>query len=164
MTLEIQDHEVRRHDQADRVRANTAHDTNVLIDRDTEAHLLYYASRGEEEISCRIDELEREWDIERMLETNASIVAFAGLALGTTVNKKWLILPGLVLPFLFQHALQGWCPPLPLLRRIGVRTRKEIDREKYALKALRGDFEGVPTATATEKTCGVDQAWQAVNS
>jgi hypothetical protein len=41
MTLETQDHEVRRHDQADRVRANTAHDANVLIDRDTEAHLLY---------------------------------------------------------------------------------------------------------------------------
>ena len=46
MTLEIQAHEVRRHDQADRVRASAAHDTNVLIDRDTEAHLLYYSKSG----------------------------------------------------------------------------------------------------------------------
>ena len=29
------------------------------------------------------------------------------------------------------------------LRRLGVRTREEIDRERYALKALAGDFEGV---------------------
>ena len=51
------------------------------------------------------------------------------------------MLPGIVLPFLFQHAVQGWCPPVPVLRRLGVRTREEIDREKYALKVLRGDFE-----------------------
>ena len=44
--------------------------------------------------------------------------------------------------FLFQHATQGWCPPVPLFRKLGVRTRSEIDREKYALKILRGDFHG----------------------
>lgn len=32
---------------------------------------------------------------------------------------------------------------MPVLRRLGVRTREEIDREKYALKALRGDFAEV---------------------
>ena len=42
--------------------------------------------------------------------------------------------------FLLQHALQGWCPPVPVFRRLGVRTTAEIDRERYALKALRGDF------------------------
>ena len=146
-----------------RVPRHTAKSVNDEIRRDMDRRLRYYAANSEQ-IDKRLREIDREWDIERMLETNASIVAFTGLALGTTVNKKWLILPGLVLPFLFQHALQGWCPPLPLLRRIGVRTRKEIDREKYALKALRGDFEDVPTATTTEKTSGVDQAWHAVNS
>jgi hypothetical protein len=48
-----------------------------------------------------------------------------------------------VLSFLFQHAVQGWRPPVPVFRRLGVRTREEIDRERYALKALRGDFNGV---------------------
>jgi len=79
--------------------------------------------------------LDKEWDIERLLEVNASTLALTGLILGLTVNRKWLLLPGIVLPFLLQHGLQGWCPPLPLLRRLGVRTRGEIDREKYALKA-----------------------------
>ena len=42
--------------------------------------------------------------------------------------------------FLLQHAVQGWCPPLPFFRANGVRTQSEIDEEKFALKALRGDF------------------------
>ena len=83
----------------------------------------------------RIGALDREWDVERVLEVNASTLALSGLVLGVTVNKKWLLVPGVVLSFLLQHGLQGWCPPLPLLRRLGIRTRGEIDREKYALKA-----------------------------
>jgi hypothetical protein len=52
-----------------------------------------------------------------------------------------------------QHAVQGWCPPIPVLRRFGFRTADEINRERYALKALRGDFDGIsdkktPTTTA----------------
>jgi hypothetical protein len=35
---------------------------------------------------------------------------------------------------------QGRCPPLSVLRRRGVRTRREIEAERCALKALRGDF------------------------
>jgi hypothetical protein len=42
-----------------------------------------------------------------------------------------------------QHALQGWCPPVPLLRRLGFRTSFEIEEERQALKALRGDFDAV---------------------
>jgi hypothetical protein len=61
------------------------------------------------------------------------------------------LLPGgVVLPFLFQYAVQGWCPPVPLFRRIGVRTRGEIDGEKFALKALRGDFGSVPPKTEAD--------------
>jgi hypothetical protein len=53
--------------------------------------------------------------------------------LGMTRNRKWLTLPAVVMPFLLMHGIQGWCPPLPLLRKWGVRTRGEIDREKYSL-------------------------------
>jgi hypothetical protein len=127
----------------DRVRANTADEINRLIDRGIADSVAYYSGKSKDEIRYRIAELEREWDMERLLETNASALAFTGLLLGVTRNKKWLLLPAIVLPFLFQHAVQGWCPPVPIFRRWGVRTREEIDREKYALKALRGDFENV---------------------
>src|SRR5207248_4852197 len=86
---------------------------------------------------------DREWDIERCVETLAPSLTLAGLFLGVTVSKKWFLLPALIQGFFLQHALQGWCPPIPVLRRLGVRTQAEIDQERYALKALRGDFRGV---------------------
>ena len=120
----------------DRVRHSTAPNVNREIDRRTNSNIRRYANSSEEVINRRIEELDQEWDIERALEANASALALTGLLLGLTVNKKWLALPTVVLSFLLQHSLQGWCPPLPLLRRLGVRTRGEIDREKYELKAL----------------------------
>lgn len=127
-------------EEVDRVRRHTADHVNERIDRCAEENIRRYANRSPFEITQRIRELENEWDIERVLETNASTLAMLGLALGVTVNRKWLLLTGGVLGFLFLHGTQGWCPPLPLLRRMGVRTRREIDREKFALKQLRGDF------------------------
>ncbi len=145
-------------EKADRVRANTSEEINRRIDRELEARVREYAQRSPDEISRRIDELDREWDMERLLEANASALAFAGLALGLTHSRKWLIVPGIVLPFLFQHAVQGWCPPVPVFRRLGVRTRKEIDREKYALKVLRGDFEQSGSSPSADEALGAVKA------
>lgn len=85
--------------------------------------------------------LVREWDIERTLEANASTLAFTATMLAATIDRRWLALPAIVTGFLFQHAMQGWCPPLPILRRLGFRTAEEKNQERYALKALRGDFD-----------------------
>ena len=134
----------------DRVRANTSPEINSRLDHETEERIRLYAAQSPEEITRRIEELEREWDVERLLETNASTLAFIGLALGAMVNKKFLLIPAVVLPFLLQHAVQGWCPPVPIFRRWGVRTREEIDAEKYALKALRGDFAVVARASSED--------------
>lgn len=121
--------------QAERVRRSTAPHVNAWIDRATDNNIAHYGQGSRAEIQERLRQLEREWDIERALQTNAATLALTGLVLGVTVNRRWLALPGVVLPFLLQHALQGWCPPLPVLRRLGFRTRDEIDREKYALMA-----------------------------
>ncbi|MDB5811103.1 MAG: uncharacterized protein JWN94_3225 [Betaproteobacteria bacterium] len=143
---------------ADRVRANTSVHVNRHIDEVIESRVRGYAQRSPAAISERIGQLEREWDIERMLQFNASVASFTGLALGITQRRSWFLLPGIVLPFLFLHAVQGWCPPLPVLRKLGVRTRSEIERERYALKALRGDF-----SFATPRP-GAEAALQAVKA
>ena len=135
----------------DRVRENTEDAVNEELTREMKERIDQYRSGSPSEIDKRIGELDREWDIERALETNASIIALSGLALGVAHNRKWLAIPAVVLPFLFQHAVQGWCPPLPILRRLGFRTRKEIDREKYALKVLRGDFENTGPRSSSEQ-------------
>jgi hypothetical protein len=129
--------------EADPVRANTTPETLQKIDTTIEEKVLYYSTQSKEVISERIAQLEHEWDIERWLETNASSLALIGLILGLTKSRKYLLLSGTVLSFLLMHAVQGWCPPVPVLRRFGIRTRSEIDREKFALKVLRGDFQDV---------------------
>jgi hypothetical protein len=128
-----------------RVAQNTDEDINRAIRKETEARLSHFAKHPEK-IDDRLEELDREWDIERALEANAASVALAGLALGLTSDRRWLALPVLVSGFLLQHALQGWCPPLPLLRRLAFRTAEEISQERNALKALRGDFDKVKKA------------------
>jgi hypothetical protein len=130
-------------EEKDRVRRNTSEASLRRIDQKLAASVRARASQARPELEQRITALDREWDVERILEANASTLALTGLVLGVTVNRRWLWLTGGVLGFLLQHAVQGWCPPLPLLRRAGVRTRLEIDREKFALKILRGDFEEV---------------------
>lgn len=58
--------------------------------------------------------------------------------------------PVIVTAFLLQHAVQGWCPPVPILRRLGYRTNREQDDERIALKFLRGDFD--PLLAAGERS------------
>lgn len=129
--------------EPDRVRANTAPDINRRIDNQIEENVRYYSGQPRERISQRVRDLDEEWDIERVLQAMASSLSLTGIMLGATTDRRWFLLPTVVLSFLLVHAVQGWCPPVPLLRRLGVRTREEIDRERYALKALAGDFEGV---------------------
>jgi len=129
----------------DRVSTHTSDAINRQLAREIEDRVSSFAKRPDQ-IEARLHELDQEWDIERTLEANASTLAFSGVALAATVNKRWLALPAVVLAFLFQHAVQGWCPPLPILRRLGFRTSSEIERERYALKALRGDFAHVEQA------------------
>ncbi len=148
----------------DRVRTSTDTATLERIDRKTEEQVRSYATR-KGDISRRIEELENEWDIERVLMLNASVIAFAGMVLGVTVDRKWLLLSGgIVLPFLAQHAVQGWCPPVSIFRRLGVRTRREIDGEKFALKALRGDFDSVPPESEADEGTRASEALRAARA
>lgn len=123
---------VREHSDPSRLRQSDA----ALRER-----VRQYVGQPDAVITERIRALESESDIERVLATNASALALSGVLAGLIVDRRFLILPLVVLSFLLQHAIQGWCPPLPLFRRLGVRSRQEIDAERYALKAIRGDFD-----------------------
>lgn len=127
----------------DRVRAATSPDVQSELDEHRLAAVAELVGAPPERISARISELDREWDAERVLAANASTLTLLGTLLSLVHSRRWLVLPVVVPTFLLQHALQGWCPPLSLIRRLGVRTRREIDAERTALKALRGDFDRV---------------------
>jgi hypothetical protein len=125
-----------------RVPRHTAAYVNQKIHEETDKNIAYYTNQGREEIERRLQELDEEWDIERALEANAAAVTLFGFLMGTLVNRKWYILPGIVGGFLLQHAIQGWCPPVPVLRRLGFRTAHEIERERQALATAQSRSGG----------------------
>lgn len=130
-------------EKIDRVRASTCDKINERIDRQMERNIAAFACKGKDEISERLNELAEEWDMERILQLNATIVATGGCVLTLFGGKRFLAIPFAVSMFLMNHAIKGWCPPIPIFRRLGVRTRSEIDAEMFALKAIRGDFDDV---------------------
>ena len=125
----------------EQVEVNTQEEISRQIRKELEACVYYYAQRPEE-IDDRLDELDHEWNIERLLETSAGVFSLTGLVFGS-VHRRWFVLPALAGAFLLQYAIQGWCPPVSAWRRLGIRTTQEINHERFALKALRGDFDNV---------------------
>jgi hypothetical protein len=146
----------------DRVRANTWAPVNDRLDTEAQLRMREAAALAStDELTRHVTQLDYEWDFDRTVETEASVIGLLGLALGIAVDKRFLVLPAFVSTMLVLHATHGWYPLLPLFRRIGVRTQDEIDRERYGLKALRGDFTGLqsPGSPATERAAA---AWKAV--
>jgi hypothetical protein len=122
-----------------RVSKHTLEHLNERILASTKQSLMFH-STNREAITARLQELDEKWDIERVLEANASSLAGIGVILGALTTPWFYLLSLLVGVFLLQHAIQGWCPPIRLFRRLGFRTHAEIATEYYALRFLRGDF------------------------
>jgi hypothetical protein len=146
-----------------RVEHATRPDINERIRTRTTAQLARLEGAQSVELDARLDEIDHEWDVERVLQANASTLVMVGVALGYAVDRRFLVLPAVVLTFFAQHALEGWCPPIPIFRRRGVRTAREIERERYAIKALRGDFDAVPAAGSADRDKRVLAALAAVD-
>ncbi|MHB8997073.1 MAG: YgaP family membrane protein [Armatimonadota bacterium] len=140
-----------------RVHEHTAPEINERIQKEIEETVRLYSAAPPQLIERRLEELDREWDIERTLEANAGTISAVTTVLGLLWKRSFLIMPLIVGSFLLQHAVQGWCPPLAIFRRKGVRTRSEIESERQALKALRGDYRDVPPRQECEAAQDVSQ-------
>lgn len=90
-------------------------------------------------IDERLHEIDREWDLDRAFFLGAGLIVttFGVAAVARTRRPSPLLVAG---PFLLLRAISGWAPPLSILRLFGVRSRQEIEHERTALRALRGDF------------------------
>lgn len=132
----------------ERVPRSTAPEVNEAIAQATEQAVRPFRDASPEELTDRIAELEREWDIERLLEFNAGMLTAAASVMVLKRKPGWAFLSLAVGGFLAWHAVEGWCPPLPVLRRAGMRTPREIHEEILALRIMRGDF--VTTADPVE--------------
>lgn len=141
----------------DRVPAHTSENVNERIRSETRQRIRQLSSHPER-IPGRLEALDREWDIERALEASAASFTLLGVCLASWRGRRWMFMPGVVAGFLLQHALQGWCPPLPVFRRFGFRTSHEIEQERHALEMLQRR----EPSTAPGDRPGVEQVLQRV--
>jgi hypothetical protein len=147
--------------EVDRVRHYTSPEMLQKIDEQIERNVAFYASQPDEVIAERIRELQQEWSINRLLQANTAAIGLLGAVLGLFVSRKWAVLTIAGFGFL---ACPGADPRIVLLRRLGLRTRSEINRELYALKAARGDFKNIPAERPTQVLMPVHEILQAVNA
>lgn len=139
---------------------NINQETDITLEHSTPVEMAiqdhlngYY--HDQDKIDLRLVQLDEEIDLETYMQAEGTSLTIAGIVLGLTVNKKWLLLPLATSIFTLANIARGRNNPLPFFRRLGLRTRAEIEKERYALKALRGDFKyliDVPNAV-----------WNAVN-
>jgi hypothetical protein len=126
----------------DRIRARSSPDVNARIDRDAALRLAKARSEPTAELLRRLAELDYEWDVDRALMANFAILGGMSFGVGMSRQKPWrrrnpwLLLFGTQLGFLLFHAVAGWCPPLPVFRRLGFRTQKEIEVERQCIERI----------------------------
>lgn len=116
------------------------------MDRRVEAAIgaqLRQCAGNRRRIERRLRELDEEWDLESVLEAQASLVASLGTVVGAVVNRR---LPSV--PMSWSAALvrlaANRLPLATVLRRMGLRTSREIEIERLALRLLRGDLVSGP--------------------
>ena len=116
----------------------------------TRDNIRFYGSLGNPGLSERIKSLEREWDAEKFIGTALSAASLFGLTMGIFGSRLWRLLAWTSLPLLFLHGQGKWKPSDGMIRSLGLRPRREIDQERYALKAIRGDFRAVEVPSGEE--------------
>lgn len=128
------------------IREHTLTSVNRRLDAEREARLAEILEREDGLASCsrRLRELESEWEVERALTALIGVGSLAATALARRRGGLTWLLPAIGGLVLIEQALTGGSGLLALLRRAGLRTRREIDIEMYALKGLRGDFLRIP--------------------
>ncbi|WP_442598254.1 DUF2892 domain-containing protein [Neobacillus sp. D3-1R] len=119
-----------------KVNLHTEPEINEKIRRRIQSNIEAYKGRSDAEILSRMRELDYEWDTERTLETNFAVIVVITALLGLFGKKAWFLISAIAGFFMLRHAFQGWCPPLPIIRKCGIRTAAEIMEEKEGLKRL----------------------------
>jgi hypothetical protein len=111
----------------------------------TEEVLTKVVHAGPAAIDTRLAELDQEWTIGRAIKVTAALAILGGLALAYFVNSWWLLLPGFIGLMLAQYGFSKHSMLTSFFRQFGLRHSVEIEHERLALKALRGDFRNLPT-------------------
>ena len=117
----------------DRIREHTSERSNRRIDRET-VGAITEAVTTPGGVAARLAELDGEWDVDRALMLNFGLIGSLTAWKSRRGSRGWGALFWIQMGFLIHHAVRGWCPPMPVFRRLGFRSRKEITAERVALE------------------------------
>jgi len=110
-----------------------------------DAYLARLAEAGPEAIRERLHEIDNEWSIGRATKAAAGVLVLGSLAASATRSRLWALIPLAAGCCLTQYffSRRSWLEHL--FHHAGFRGRAEIEQERLALRALRGDFKCLPT-------------------
>ena len=112
---------------------------------DMESRLAQLAEAGPDAITDRLAELDREWGTGRLTKITAGAVVLLGLVL-VVYGGPWLaVVPAAGALVLLQYVFTNRSVLGGAFSAMGFRSGCLIEREKTALKVLRGDFRAIPT-------------------
>lgn len=118
----------------DKVRNRTPNFINRRIDKKCESIFQAAVLKGPEAVIKRLNQLDKEWDIDKAL-----ICLFSGTVaaqVGASMKKKndiFLWGPLVQSSFLLLYVTYGLSPSMLILRQLGFRTRFEIQDEREEL-------------------------------
>jgi hypothetical protein len=127
-------------DEYDLIRQRSPVSINDRIEEEIANSIRIQSRKDQKDITSRIRELDQEWDLDRTLTASLASGALISAAISSRKYKKWIYLSLIQLSFLTFHCLRRWSPLSLILRQFRFRSKEEISSEKYALKALRGDY------------------------
>lgn len=122
---------------ATRVQDHAPERTNDKLEAEAKERIRYFAHEGRSRIGERLRELDRESDIERAIEVEAPLMMLTGIALGSRVHKGFFAIPVFAASMVLLHSFHGWYPMIPLFRKLGLRTTREINDERQQLLILK---------------------------
>jgi len=117
---------------------------------DLESRLKHLIDAGPCAINHRLAQLDREWSEGRVTKVSAAVLIGLGLFLALWLSPWWGILAGLTCLALLQYLVAPKALLGEAVHRMGFRSGGEIERERLALRVLRGDFSRLPTLNDVE--------------
>jgi hypothetical protein len=120
-------------------------------DESLEEHVTRLADAGPAAIGERLAQIEEEWSVGRVAKVAAGALALGAAAAGLAGRRRTSALLAVTAGgCLCSYLLSRRSVVGDLLCHLGFRQGNEIERERLALRALRGDFEHVPTLRDVE--------------
>lgn len=99
------------------------------------SHSNSFAGLSKDEIRQKIEQLEHEWPIERILEVAGAAFLIANIFMNKNMRIKVQEMGDSLAELLGVENLSEWTPPAGLLKKLGISSQADIEEQLKKLKA-----------------------------